>query len=49
MVKKEIFRIQPRRSDDDAVEEAFELSDIDHALPKIYTLLTVAIPPILSQ
>ncbi|KAF4302868.1 putative trichothecene 3-o-acetyltransferase [Botryosphaeria dothidea] len=40
MGKKEVFHVRSRGYENDPEVEAFELSDIDHALPKIYTLLT---------
>lgn len=44
MGNKEVFRIHSRGYENDAAVEAFELSEIDHALPKIYSLLTVDLP-----
>ncbi|KAB2580485.1 Trichothecene 3-o-acetyltransferase [Lasiodiplodia theobromae] len=41
MGKKEVFNIYPRGWENDPEVENFELSDLDHALPKIYTLLTL--------
>lgn len=43
MGKKEVFHVRSRGYENDPEVEAFELSDIDHALPKIYTLLTVGL------
>lgn len=45
MGKKEVFNIYPRGWENDPEVENFELSDLDHALPKIYTLLTVGFTP----
>ncbi|KAL1626312.1 hypothetical protein SLS56_006980 [Neofusicoccum ribis] len=41
MGKKEVFRIHSKGYENDPETEAFELSEIDHALPKIYSLLTL--------
>ncbi|KKY22006.1 putative trichothecene 3-o-acetyltransferase [Diplodia seriata] len=41
MGKKEVFNIYSRGYENDPEVESFELSEIDHALPKIYTLLTL--------
>ncbi|OJD37518.1 trichothecene 3-o-acetyltransferase [Diplodia corticola] len=41
MGKREVFHVRSRGYENDPEVERFELSEIDHALPKIYTLLTL--------